>query len=194
MNQFKRVIKRELLLLSILFAINGYSQQLEFMGLPINSSKTEFSKVLTAHRFKENPWYWEGGDFWKQRNCFVELYTDDKIHVDIIGIRIPYYNFKTIDEYSNTIVELLSDLSNKYGQYVYDTLNTEKEIDVFFHPSGDHQEDLYYLYKWSKPNGELKVLVNTEYIYTILIQYKTIEYINRRKEAARFRGQGNSDL
>lgn len=193
MNQFKRVIKRELLLLSILFAINGYSQQLVFMGLPINSSKTEFSKVLTAHRFKENPWYWEGGDFWKQRNCFVELYTDDKTHVDKIGVRIPYYNFNTIDEYSNTIVELLSDLSNKYGQYVCDTLDIEKDYDAFLHPT-DHKDDLYYVFSWNCSNGDLKVMVNANRIYAILIQYQSIEYINRRKEAARFKGQGSSDL
>lgn len=192
-----RIIKASILIVTMVLSINCFSQQLEFLGLPIHSAISDFSKELGSHRFKEYMYKgsnnWEGGDFWKQKNCYVRLFAKDDIHVDIIEIRIPYYNFESSDEYINAISELVSDLSHKYGQCTCDTLDTEKETDIFFHPV-DHKDDLYYLFTWTKSNGELKVLVNNDYIYTILMQYKSIEYINWRKESARFKGQGNSDL
>lgn len=170
------------------------------MGLPIHSSISEYTKVLSSHRFKDKYTngdlahkYWEGGDFWKQRNCYVHLFAKDDTHVDIIEITIPTDNCKSPNEYINIVNELLTDMSSKYGSCVCDTLDIEKESDIFFHPVW-HREDLYYLYTWNKPNGDLKILINTESIYAIFVQYKSIQYINWNKEASRFKGQGSSDL
>lgn len=198
MNQVMRIIKVSILLLSMVLSMTCFSQQLEFMGLPIHSSISEYTKVLSSHRFKDEyaagnlaHLYWKGGDFWKQRNCYVHLFARDDIHVDIVEVTMP--PMETTDEYINSIVELIDDLSSKYGQYTCDTLDIEKEKDIFFHPV-HHKDDLYFLFTWSKSNGELKVLVNNDYLYAILIQYKSIEYINWNKEAIRFKGQGSSDL
>lgn len=168
------------------------------MGLPLRSTVSDYTKVLSSHRFKDEytagnlaHQFWEGGDFWKQKNCNVYLFAQDDIHVDIVEVTIPPK--EAPEEYINSIVELITDLSDKYGQYTYDTLDLEKETDVFFHPV-HREDDLFYLFTWFKSNGTLKVVVNNDHIYAIKIQYKSIEYINRQKEAARFRGQGISDL
>ena len=95
--------------------------------------------------------------------------------MDIVEVTMP--PMETPNEYINSIVELIDDLSSKYGHYTCDTLDIEKEKDIFFHPI-HHKDDLYFLFTWSKSNGELKVLVNNDYLYAILIQYKSIEYIN----------------
>lgn len=193
------IIKAFLFLMFMPVTIKGYSQQLEFMGLPIHSSIKEFSKELTSHRFKDiypngnlAHQFWEGGDFWKQKNCYVHLFARDDIHVDIIEVTIP--PMETLEGNSNSINELITDLSNKYGQYVIDTLDTKKEKDIFFHPPHLKEEDLFYVLTWSRDNGELKVGVCSNRIYVILIQYKSIEYINWNNESSRFKGKGSSDL
>ncbi|MBQ6725067.1 MAG: hypothetical protein IJQ89_00660 [Bacteroidales bacterium] len=182
-----------LLFLLIPVAVNVYSQQLEFMGYPIHSTITEFSKELTSHRFRDKytngnlaHQYWEGGDFWKRKNCTVSLFTArDEIHVDLIEVTIPHV--KTIEDYNNSIEELITDLSNKYGQYTVDTV---EELEIFFYPSnfGCH------LLTWSLANGELKVEVCPNCICDIKMRYESIERINWLKEAARFKGKGSSDL
>ncbi len=193
-----RIIKVSILLVTMVLSINCFSQQLEFMGLPLRSTVSDYTKVLSSHKFKDEytagnlaHQFWKGGDFWKQKNCNVYLFAQDDIHVDIVEVTIPPK--EAPEEYINSIVELITDLSNKYGQYTYDTLDLEKETDVFFHPV-HREDDLFYLFTWLKSNGTLKVVVNNDHIYAIKIQYKSIEYINRQKEAARFRGQGISDL
>jgi len=200
MNQVVRIIKVSVLLLSMVLSMTCFSQQLEFMGLPIHSSISEYTKVLSSHRFKDehtagslSHQYWEGGDFWKQKNCSVRLFAKDDIHVDIIELLIPYSNFKNAGEYIDSIDELLSDLSTKYGEFTLDTLDIEKETDIFFYPT-DHQNDVYCIYTWSLSNGELKVMINLDYVYTISMQYKSIEYINWRRESLKFKGQGSLDL
>lgn len=195
----RSIIKVLLLLLFMPFTIKGYSQQLEFMGLPIHSSITEFSKELTSHRFKDRypngdlaHQFWEGGDFWKQNNCYVHLFARDDIHVDLIEVTIPPK--ETPEDYSNSINELITDISNKYGQFVIDTLGTKKEQDIFFRPPHLKKEDIFYVLKWSLNNGELKVGVCPNRLFAILIQYKSIEYIHWNNEASRFKGKGSSDL
>ena len=88
---------------------------------------------------------------------------------------------------------MASPTRRSYSKFNGLLLDTEKEKDIFFHPV-HHKNDLYFLFTWSKSNGELKVLVNNDYLYAILIQYKSIEYINWNKESIRFKGQGSSDL
>ena len=201
MNRYRKNIKQKLLLLFILYAFSGYSQQLEFMGYPIHSPIRDFSNVLTAHGFKDRytsgdlaHQCWDGGDFWKQKNCNVRLFAQDNVHVDLIEVTISPTNFKTPDEYTNTVAELVSDLSNKYGQCAFETLDVEQEKDIFFHPPHLKEEDVFYVMTWSCNNGELKVGVCSNRVYAVLIKYKSVEYINRNKEAVRFKGQGASDL
>ena len=196
-NQVMRIIKASILLVTIVLSINCFSQQLEFMGIPIRSTISDYSTVLTAHRFKarytsDKRRIWDGGDFWKRRNCFVELYANDGTNVDHIEIRIPTTNI-TYEEYAHIADELLSDLSNKYGIPQIDTLQIATERDVFF-TSSDLQNNLCFIVKWSLSNGELKILLNNDRVYAILMKYVSIEYINRIKEASRFKGQGSSDL
>lgn len=193
-----RIIKASILLLLMTLYINSFSQQLEFMGVPLRSTISDYTKVLSSHRFKDKytagslaHLYWEGGDFWKQKNCYVRLYAQDDIHVDIIEVTIP--PMEPPNEYIKSINELITDLSNRYGQYTCDTFDMKKETDVFFRPV-HREEDLYYLFTWSKFNGELKLLVNNDYLYAIKLQYKSLEYINKVKESSRFKGQGKSDL
>ncbi len=197
MNQIARIAKVGILLFFLFLSNNVFSQQLEFMGLPLHSSISEYSKALSLHRFKDEypgtHTSWSGGDFWKQKNCFVWLFAGDDINVDIVRIGIPYTNFVSYDDYSNVTMELISDLSNKYGKPQLDTLNIEKEKDYYF-AIGDHQNDECFIVKWTLPNGELRIMINNDRVYTILMQYKSIEYIKKQKEAARFKGQGASDL
>lgn len=187
-------------LLFILLSINGMAQQLEFMGLPLHSTISDYTKVLSSHKFKdEYTWgslahqYWDGGDFWKQRNCKVRLFAKNDVLVDIIEIKIPYKNFNSYNEYAQVANELISDLSTKYGIPKIDTLKIEKEVDIIF-SSSDLRNDLCFIYKWTLSNGELRIMINRNRVYNLLIQYKSIEYINRSKEAVRFKGQGTSDL
>ena len=195
-----KIIRISLFLLFIALTINGMSQQLEFMGLPLHSTISDYSKVLSSHKFKdEYTWgslahqYWEGGDFWKQRNCKVRLFAKNDVLVDIIEIKIPYNNFNSYKDYAQVANELISDLSTKYGIPKIDTLKIEKEVDIIF-SSADLKNDLCLIYKWTLSNGELRIMVNRNRAYTILIQYKSIEYINCTKDAVRFKGQGTSDL
>ena len=197
MNQVIKIIKASILLVSMVLSINGFSQQLEFMGIPIRSTISDYSTVLTAHKFKvrytsDKTRIWDGGDFWKQKNCFVELYAYDNTNVDHIEIRIPTTNIP-YEEYARIVNELLSDLSNKYGTPQIDTLHLATERDFFF-TSSDLQNNLCFIVKWSLSNGELKILLNNDRVYVILMKYVSIEYINRIKEASRFKGQGSSDL
>lgn len=199
MKQTAKYIKLITILLTLHFSINCYSQQLEFMGLPLHSTISDYTKVLSSHRFKDEHTagdlahqYWRYGDFWKQKNCDVRLFAKDDIYVDIIEIRIPYSNFDSYDEYANVAIELLNDLRKKYGEPQIDTLNPEGS-DIFFNHY-DNRNDICYIVKWTLHNGELKLMINNDRVYTLLLQYKSIEYINWTKEASRFKGQGESDL
>ena len=123
-----RIIKASILLVTMVLSINCFSQQLEFMGLPIRSTVSDYTKVLSSHKFKDEytagnlaHQFWEGGDFWKQKNCNVHLFARDNIHVDIVEVTMP--PMETPNEYINSIVELIDDLSSKYGQYTCDTLD-----------------------------------------------------------------------
>lgn len=179
------------------------AQTLEFMGIPIHSHISDYQKVLSEHRFKDkyphgelSHSYWENGDFWKQKNCFVRLFSMDKSYVDIIKVTIPYSNFKSTSNYVDVLSSLISDLKEKYGiteGIQIDMEELKKSGDMFFY-DWDHNGDTFYRFKWKLKNGELILQCNAKRAWGIKLQYTTTEFALKRKEANIFKGGGTSDL
>lgn len=191
------------ILISILNSGIVNAQTLEFMGIPIHSNISEYQKVLSEHRFTDKyPYgelshrYWEHGDFWKQKNCYVRLFSMDNSYVDIIEVTIPYSNFKSTSNYVDVLTSLISDLKEKYGMtkgIQIDMEELKKSGDMFFY-DWDHNGDTFYWFKWKLKNGELILQCNANRTWGIKLQYTTTEIAFKKKEANKFRGGGTSDL
>lgn len=184
------------LIIALMCSFISSAQQIEFMGLPLHSKITDYCRVLKEHRFtatyKNNNW--KDGHFWKQRNCDVAIYESDDNYVGLVNVTIPYNNFNDINDYRQTIGDLLNDFWNKYGNSSPEKYDMESNrYDAFFY-AHDHGGDQFYIYTWNLTTGTIQVLYNADRQWSILIQYTTRERINRIKEAQRFRGGGASDL
>ena len=171
------------ILLALFCALISYAQQIEFMGLPLHSHINDYCKVLKEHRFSATyeSSFWENGDFWKQRNCYVHTFKSKDDYVNLVEVTIPFKNFKSIDDYRQTITDLLNDFYYKYGNCSTSIYEMEKHNHTDFFYAHDHGGNKFYVYTWNLSNGTIEVLYNADRQWSILIQYTTIERMRTKQ-------------
>lgn len=195
------IANRFLSLLLILFMSNvsGYAQQLKFMGIPLCSDLSQYSEVLKAKRFKDE--YasgnlahrcWKDGDFWKISRCRLQLFTsapkDDvnmrnKVTSLLINLPFPYFNID-LETYKSMLSELLKDYAETYGT----DFVTEKRNNY------ETKKDDLVAYIWTVSDGQIEIIINWNAVWGVEITYTSSYVLNKRREAATFRGGGKSDL
>lgn len=120
-----------LVLLMLLFsAVDGFAQNLKFMGLPLCSDLSQYQEVLKAKRFRDKypsgelaHQCWEGGDFWKMSRCILQLFPSqskdnvrmrNKITSLQIILPFPYFDMD-LEKYKTMLSELVNDYTEVYG-------------------------------------------------------------------------------
>lgn len=187
-----------LLLVILMSNISGYAQQLKFMGIPLCSDLSQYSEVLKAKRFKDE--YvsgdlehrcWKDGDFWKISRCYVQLFTSaqkdvgmrDKVTSLTINLPFPYFDID-LDTYKSMLSELVKDYAEIYGS----DFVTEK------HNNYETKKDDLVAHIWTVSDGQIEMIVNWNAVWGVEIKYTSSYILNKRREAATFRGGGKSDL
>lgn len=202
-NISMRITKIIVLLLFFLFSNYCNAQQLKFLGLPMQSTFSEFSQVLIDHKFHDEytsgnlaHQFWRYGDFWKINKCQeVSLFAQDNIHVDLINVDFfPSPNRNSVEEHAKAVNELISDLSDKYGTpNSIDTLRKDKEY--YCHISTAHAEnELFYVLEWNINEDKLLLIFNNSRVYIVQMRYISKERIRRINESLKFKGKGAADL
>ena len=194
------ITKRFLYFILVLFLsnVNGYAQQLKFLGVPLCSDLSQYCDVLKAKRFKDK--YpsgtlahecWEGGDFWKISRCYVQLFTapkDDasmrnKVTSLTINLPFPYFNLD-LESYKSMLSELVQDYAETYGT----SFVTEKRNNY------ETKKDDLVAHIWTVSDGQIEMIVNWNAVWGVEITYTSSYVLNKRREAATFRGAGKRDL
>lgn len=198
-----KIIKIITLLLVVLLSDECSAQQLEFLGLPMQSTISEFSQALIDHKFQDQytsgnlaHQFWRYGDFWKIRKCDeVNLFAHDKIHVDLIDVNFyPTANKNSNEDYAKAITELIDDLSDKYGKpKSVDTLRKDKEYYCLIH-TAHAENDIFYVMEWNIYEDKLLLVFNNSRGYIVQMRYISKERIRRINESLKFRGKGAADL
>ncbi len=187
-----------LLLVILMSNISGYAQQLKFMGIPLCSDLSQYSEVLKAKRFKDE--YvsgdlehrcWKDGDFWKISRCYVQLFTSaqkdvgmrDKVTSLTINLPFPYFDID-LDTYKSMLSELVKDYAEIYGS----DFVTEKRNNY------ETKKDDLVAHIWTVSDGQIEMIVNWNAVWGVEIKYTSSYILNKRREAATFRGGGKSDL
>lgn len=187
-----------LLLVILMSNISGYAQQLKFMGIPLCSDLSQYSEVLKAKRFKDE--YvsgdlehrcWKDGDFWKISRCYVQLFTSaqkdvgmrDKVTSLTINLPFPYFDID-LDTYKSMLSELVKDYAEIYGS----DFATEKRNNY------ETKKDDLIAHIWTVSDGQIEMIVNWNAVWGVEIKYTSSYILNKRREAATFRGGGKSDL
>lgn len=187
-----------LLLVILMSNISGYAQQLKFMGIPLCSDLSQYSEVLKAKRFKDE--YvsgdlehrcWKDGDFWKISRCYVQLFTSaqkdvgmrDKVTSLTINLPFPYFDID-LDTYKSMLSELVKDYAEIYGS----DFATEKRNNY------ETKKDDLIAHIWTVSDGQIEMIVNWNAVWGVEIKYMSSYILNKRREAATFRGGGKSDL
>lgn len=172
----------------------GYAQQLKFMGIPLCSDLSQYCEVLKAKRFQDKypsgelaHHCWENGDFWKMSRCDLQLFTSAskedvsmKNKVTSLTINLPFPNFDIdLNTYKSLLAELVQDYAETYGN----DIKTEKlKIDGLV------------THIWTVSDGEIRMLVNWNAIWGVEITYTSSYVLQKKREAATFRGSGKEDL
>lgn len=194
------VSKRFRLTLTMLFfcLFGVHAQQLKFMGIPLCSDLAEYGEVLKAKRFKDK--YpsgelahecWDGGDFWKMSRCIVQLFTAPKEDFNMrnkvtsisIILPFPYFDYD-LNTYKSMLSELIQDYTETYGAI----FKTEKRNNY------ETKRDDLVAHIWSVTDGEIEMVVNWNVVWGAKITYTSSYVLQKRREAATFRGSGKSDL
>lgn len=187
-----------LVALFISYAV-GKAQQLKFMGVPLCSDLAQYSEILKAKRFKDKypggedaQRCWEGGDFWKMSRCYLQLFTsaskDDvsmRNKVTSLTIILPfaYFDFD-LYTYKSMLSELIQDYSETYG----------KEFKTERRNNRETKKDDLVAYIWTVSDGEIEMVVNWNAVWGVKIEYTSSYILQKRREAAIFRGSGKEDL
>ncbi len=185
------------LLFIVLFSSECIAQNLNFLGLPMQSTISEFSQALTSHRFHYDNTYkfWRYGDFWKIKNCDVHLFAMDNIHVELIDVDFyPTSNQNSWEDYTKAVKDLISDLSDKYG--TPHSIDTLREDDVHYCSVSTTfaKNDLFYILEWNIHEDKLLLVFNNSRGYIIQMRYISKERIRRINESLKFKGKGTADL
>lgn len=197
-NNISMSIKKFIVLLFIvLFSSECIAQNLKFLGLPMQSTISEFSQALTSHRFHyDNTFkFWRYGDFWKIKNCDVNLFAKDNIHVELIDVDFyPTSNQNSWEDYTKAVKDLISDLSDKYG--TPHSIDTLREDDVHYCSVSTTfaKNDLFYILEWNIHEDKLLLVFNNSRGYKIQMRYISKERIRRINESLKFKGKGTADL
>lgn len=168
------------------------------MGIPLCSDLSQYSEVLKAKRFKDE--YvsgdlehrcWKDGDFWKISRCYVQLFTSaqkdvgmrDKVTSLTINLPFPYFDID-LDTYKSMLSELVKDYAEIYGS----DFVTEKRNNY------ETKKDDLVAHIWTVSDGQIEMIVNWNAVWGVEIKYTSSYILNKRREAATFRGGGKSDL
>lgn len=186
-------------LVSLISYAVGYAQQLKFMGIPLCSDLSQYCEVLKAKRFQDKypsgelaHHCWENGDFWKMSRCYLQLFTSAskedvgmKNKVTSLTITLPFPYFK-ID--LNTYKSLLSELVQDYAETYGNDFKTEKRN------NRETKKDDLVAHIWTVSDGEIELIVNWNAIWGVEITYTSSYVLQKKREAATFRGSGKEDL
>ena len=198
-----KIIKIITLLFVVLLSNECNAQQLEFLGLPMQSTISEFSQALIDHKFHDEYTsgdlahkFWRYGDFWKIRKCDeVHLFAQNNIHVELIEVNFyPTANQNSWEDYAKAVNELISDLSDKYGKpNSIDTLRKDK-VHYCYVSTAHAENELFYILEWNINEDKLLLIVNNSRGYIVQMRYISKERIRRINESLKFKGKGAADL
>ena len=178
--------------------VSGHAQQLKFLGIPLCSDLSQYSEVLKAKRFKDiyangdlAHRVWENGDFWRISRCYLHLFTSaqddvgmkDKVTSLTINLPFPWFDID-LDTYKSMLSELVKDYTEVYGT----DFVTEKRKNI------ETGKDDLVAHIWTVSDGQIEMVVNWNAVWCVEITYTSLYVLNKRREAAKFRGAGKSDL
>lgn len=188
-----------LVLLMLLFSVvDGFAQNLKFMGLPLCSDLSQYQEVLKAKRFRDKypsgelaHQCWEGGDFWKMSRCILQLFPSqskdnvrmrNKITSLQIILPFPYFDMD-LEKYKTMLSELVNDYTEVYGT----NFVTEKRNNY------ETNKDDLVAHIWTLSDGQIEMIINWNAVWAVEINYRSY-VLNKSRETSTFRGAGKSDL
>lgn len=169
------------------------------MGIPLCSDLSQYEEVLKAKRFRDK--YpsgdlahrcWDGGDFWKVSRCYLQLFTSalkedvnmrNKVTSLKINLPFPYFNID-LETYKSMLSELVQDYAETYGK----DFKTERRNNF------ETNKDDLVAHIWTVSDGEIEMVVKWNAVWGVEITYTSSYVLQKRREAATFRGSGKEDL
>ena len=194
---FKRIYS---VLISLFFCFaSSNAQQLKFLGVPLCSDLSHYGNVLKNKRFKDKyssgplaHRYWEGGDFWKISQCYVQLFTSassadvnmkNKVTSITINLPFPYFDID-LETYKTMLSDLINDYVEIYGKNIINEKRNNYET----------MKDDLIAHIWKLPDGQVEMVVNWNAVWGVEITYTSAYILEKRKAAAQFKGAGKNDL
>lgn len=188
------------ILISLVFCLaSSNAQQLKFLGVPLCSDLSQYADALKSKRFKDKyssgslaHQYWEGGDFWEISRCSIQLFTSvssgdvnmkNKVTNIKINLPFPYFNID-LETYKTMLSDLINDYADIYGTNIV----TEKRNNY------ETKKDDLVAHIWTVSDGEVEIIVNWNAVWGVEITYTSSYVLQKRREAATFRGSGKNDL